>query len=167
MRHPLLISSFALAASVSAACFDFETGDLQGWQVVSGSFGRIVTDLAKEHNTGNPYSKGGQYFLSTLETAKNTPNDEHVGVVESPTVRLTGPCISFRIGGGRKASFSLVDRATGKVLRTASGQDGERMRVELWNVPEAVGTDVFFRVDDPCGGSWAHLTLDDVAFQGG
>ena len=30
MKHPLLISSFALAASVSAACFDFETGDLQG-----------------------------------------------------------------------------------------------------------------------------------------
>ena len=30
MKHPLLISSFALAASVSAACSDFETGDLQG-----------------------------------------------------------------------------------------------------------------------------------------
>lgn len=30
MKHPLLISSFALAASVSAACFDFETGALQG-----------------------------------------------------------------------------------------------------------------------------------------
>ena len=60
------------AAAVHGTCaaaqvrFDFETGDLQGWKVVEGAFERPVTNLAKEHNTGKPYTNGGKWFLSTL-----------------------------------------------------------------------------------------------------
>ena len=164
MRMVGLLCGVAVASM--AGVFDFETGDLQGWKIVDGAFGKLVTDLAKEHNTGKPYTKGGRFFLSTLETTRDTANDGFTGVIESPTLRLTGPAISFRIGGGKKASFALVDRATGKILRSACGANGEVMRVETWNVPETVGKDVYFRVVDPCGGSWAHLTLDDVSFEG-
>ena len=152
--------------AASAATFDFETGDLQGWRVVSGAFQRPVTDLAKEHNTGKPYTKGGKYFLSTLETRENRPDDRQKGVIESPLVRLTGPKVSFKIGGGRSASVSLVDRATGNIYASAVGANGEAMRTETWNVPQAVGKDVFFRVTDEVVGSWCHLTLDDVVFEG-
>ena len=164
MRMVGLLCGVAVASM--AGVFDFETGDLQGWKIVDGAFGKLVTDLAKEHNTGKPYTKGGRFFLSTLETTRDTANDGFTGVIESPTLRLTGPAISFRIGGGKKASFALVDRATGKILRSACGVNSEVMRVETWNVPETVGKDVYFRVVDPCGGSWAHLTLDDVSFEG-
>ncbi len=170
-RHRGAAAAAAMAFAVlcgclHAGCFDFETGDLQGWRVVEGGFGKIVTDLAREHNRKIPYSKGGVYFLSTLETKSNAPNDGFVGVVESPCVRLTGPAISFRIGGGNKCRFMLVDRATFRTLREARGNNDERMRIELWNVPEAVGSNVFFRVEDYENGGWSHITIDDVAFMG-
>ena len=38
--------------------FDFETGDLQGWQVVEGRFDRLVSDRATFHNR---YSEDNKY----------------------------------------------------------------------------------------------------------
>jgi len=153
--------------SLGAAVFDFESGDLQGWQVTDGAFARLITDRAFEHNVKtNRYTKGGRWFLSTLEDAENRPNDAQTGVVESPDVKLAGPAISFRIGGGRHASFALIDRKTGSELATARGANGETMRAESWNIPDAVGRTVFFRVTDVATCGWGHLTLDDVAFDG-
>ncbi len=146
--------------------YDFETGDLQGWKVTQGAFARPITDLAKEHNTGKPYTKGGTWFLSTLENKDNRPNDRQTGLIESPTLRLTGPTITFKIGGGQHARFELVDRATGKAIVSAVGENGERMRVVTWNVPQAVGKDVYFRVVDGATGSWGHVTVDDVTCEG-
>ena len=146
--------------------YDFETGDLQGWKVTQGAFARPVTDLAKEHNTGKPYTKGGTWFLSTLENKDNRPNDRQTGLIESPTLRLTGPAITFKIGGGQHARLELVDRATGKAIVSAVGENGERMRVVTWNVPQAVGKDVYFRVVDGATGSWGHVTVDDVTCEG-
>ena len=169
MKGKLLISTMlALSACALAEriVYDFETGDLQGWKVTQGAFARPVTDLAKEHNTGKPYTKGGTYFVSTLENAQNRPNDRQTGLIESPTIKLTSPTITFKIGGGRHASFELVDRATGKALVSATGEDGERMRTVTWNVPQAVGKDVYFRVVDDATGSWGHVTIDDVTCEG-
>ena len=159
-------AAMASSMQVQAAVFDFETGNLQGWKVVEGAFARPVTDLSREHNTGKPYAKGGKWFLSTLETAKNIPNDGQTGIIESPLVRLTGPAVTFKIGGGKHASFALIDRATGKVLASATGENGEHMRTVTWNVPQAVGKDAFFRVTDGATGGWGHVTIDDVAFEG-
>ena len=161
-------AAIAMSLSVMAEriVYDFETGDLQGWQVTKGAFACPVTDLAREHNTGKPYTKGGTYFVSTLENADNRPNDGQTGLIESPTLRLTGPMITFKVGGGRHASFELVDRATGKVLASAVGENGERMRTVTWNMPQAVGKDIYFRVVDDAIGGWGHVTLDDVMCEG-
>jgi hypothetical protein len=166
-----MTSAVLAAACVHGVCaatarFDFETGGLQGWKVVEGAFERPVTDLSKEHNTGRPYTNGGKWFLSTLENKDNRPNDRQTGVIESPTVRLTGPEVTFKIGGGRHASFALVDRDTGRIVASATGEDGEPMRTVRWNVPQFVGRDVFFRVTDRATGGWCHVTIDDVAFDG-
>ena len=158
--------AFAATAASAAAVFDFETGDLQGWKVVEGSFERPVTDRAKEHNTGSPYTKGGKYFISTLEDKHNRSADRQTGVIESPTIRLTSPTITFKIGGGQHARFELVDRATGQAIISATGENGERMRTVTWNVPKFVGKDVYFRVVDGATCGWGHVTIDDVSFTG-
>ena len=158
------MSVLLLLAAVAA--FDFESGDLQGWKVVSGDLGSPVSELAVHYNSKKPCTKGGRWFLTTLERKDHRPDDGQSGVIESPLVRLTGPKVRFRIGGGKVPTFALVDRASGKTLRTASGVNHEFLRPQEWNVPEAVGRDVFFRVTDPGGGGWMHLTLDDIAFEG-
>ncbi len=170
MRKIILVVCTALAAALQLVAerivYDFETGDLQGWKVTSGAFERPVTDLAKEHNTGRPYTKGGKFFLSTLENKDNRPIDGQTGMIESPTVRLSSPEITFKIGGGRNASFELVDRASGKVVASATGENGERMRDVRWNVPQMVGKDVYFRVVDGSKGGWGHVTVDEIVCEG-
>ena len=155
MKQKLMLAgcaAIAMSLSVMAEriVYDFETGDLQGWQVTKGAFARPVTDLAKEHNTGKPYTKGGTYFVSTLENADNRPNDGQTGLIESQTIRLTGPTITFKIGGGRHASFELVDRATGKVLVSAVGENGERMRSARACVARRTSRRVRVRRPSPC-----------------
>ena len=161
-----MVCAMALPIMAERIVYDFETGNLQGWKVTQGAFARPVTDLAKEHNTGKPYTKGGTWFLSTLENKDNRPNDRQTGMIESPTIRLTSPTITFKIGGGQHASFELVDRATGRAIVSAVGENGERMRVVTWKVPQAVGKDVYFRVLDGAIGGWGHVTVDDVTCEG-
>jgi len=162
-----VVGGFAFGASCEEVRFGFETGDLQGWQVTDGAFEKIVTNLDLEHNRKTPYEKVGKFFLSTLETRRDTPNDHQVGTVESPLVRIASPKVTFRIGGGSSGvAFELVDRKDGKVYATAGGANSESMRTVTWNVPAAVGKDVFFRVTDASTGSWGHLTLDEVVFDG-
>ena len=166
----MILAGVAFAAAVGEAhgatgAFGFESGDLQGWRVVSGAFEKPVSDLAREYNTGRPYTKEGRWFLSTLET-NGVRTDRQTGVIESPLVRLSGPEVSFRVGGGKSCSFELIDRRTGKSYASAHGEDTETMFERKWNVPEAVGRDVFFRVTDNQTGGWGHITVDAIAFDG-
>lgn len=162
-----LIASAFYASQADAVCFDFETGDLQGWKVVSGEFGKIVCDREFEHHSKSvKYTKSGKYFLSTLESKDGGAIDSFTGVVESPLIGLNSPKITFKIGGGKNASFELIDRKTGEVYASATGFNTQRMVDRVWDVPKAIGRDVFFRVTDEGAGGWCHLTLDDIKFDG-
>lgn len=156
---------FSALADPEKVSFGFETGDLMGWRVVEGRFARPVSNLSREHNSNRPYTKEGRWFLSTLETPKGV-SDAQTGVIESPLVRLSAPEVTFRVGGGRKCSFSIVDRASGRTLAFASGPDSETMHSRKWSVPDAVGKDVFFRVTDRSKSGWGHITVDSVTFTG-
>ena len=68
-------------------CFDFETGDLQGWRVVEGKFDKFLCRRAVYHHHGGTYNKQGTTFLSTLERADDRPDDRFIGVAESPVNR--------------------------------------------------------------------------------
>ena len=64
------------------------------------------------------------------------------------------------------AALAMALRTTGKVLASAVGENGERMRTVTWNMPQAVGKDIYFRVVDDAIGGWGHVTLDDVMCEG-
>lgn len=147
--------------------YDFETGDLQGWQVTEGFFEKAVSDLAKEHNSGKPYVKGGKWFLTTLENKRDQSTACQQGRVQSPLIRLASPHISFKLGGGSNASdFQLVDRKTGEIYARAVGRNEEPLLPAVWNVPRAVGRDVFFCLSDLSGGPWAYIAVDDIVCEG-
>jgi GxxExxY protein len=77
----VVAAGIAAAGLAGEVRFDFESGDLQGWQVLDGAFGKVVSDREKEHHGGGPYTKEGKYFLSTLESADGQrPDDSFQGV---------------------------------------------------------------------------------------
>ncbi len=158
------LASVGMGAEVR---FDFESGDLQGWRVVEGTFGKVVSDRAKEHHSGAPYTKEGTYFLSTLETEAGTPSDDFKGVIESPVVVLSAPEITLSVGGGGGPDvYVALCTPDGKEVAYARGNGGQRMLPRSWSVPELVGRPVFFRVADRATGGWGHLTLDRLVCQG-
>jgi hypothetical protein len=148
--------------------FDFESGDLQGWQIVEGAFGKIVSDRATEHHGGGSYTKQGACFLSTLESADGQhPDDRFTGVVESPVVVLGAPDITLLVGGGKGDGVSVsLCTLDGKAVVVARGENAQKMFERAWSVPHMVGQPIFFRVTDRAAGGWGHITLDRLVCQG-
>ena len=165
----MLAAGIAAAGWAAEVRFDFESGDLQGWQVLDGAFGKLVSDRAKEHHGGAPYTKEGGWFLSTLESKDGTrPDDSFTGIIESPVVVLSAPEITMLVGGGAgdDVYVALCSAEDGKELMHARGGNGQKMLERAWSVPEWVGKPVFFRVADGAAGGWGHVTLDRLVCQG-
>ncbi|NLC56472.1 MAG: hypothetical protein GX774_06530 [Armatimonadetes bacterium] len=165
----LLLAACLFATPATAQVrFDFETGDLQGWQVVEGRFDRLVCDRAFFHNEPQrPYNKQGRYFLSTLERADNTPSDAFTGRIESPVFVLEAGPIAFRVGGGAHPNtyVALCD-AQGEELLRASGANTEVMQTITWDATPFAGRRCFLRLVDQHQGGWGHVTFDDFTAAG-
>ena len=148
--------------------FDFESGDLDGWKVLEGGFASLISEREVFHNAlAERYNKQGRYFLSTLEKPDGSADDTQVGVVQSPTFTLTGPKMSFLIGGGNHPdTYVALCTEDGKEALRASGDNAEKMRLVEWNAPDLVGKRVFLRAVDRNTGSWGHVTLDDFRATG-
>ena len=165
----ILPASLASAGPAGVVRFDFETGDLQGWKVVEGSFDRLVSDRAQYHNPPpRPYNKQGKYYLSTVEQQPGMPsNDRFTGVVESPVFVLERPEMSFLVGGGPfEGVYVALCTLDGREVLKARGVQDEVMQRMAWKAPQLVGQRVFLRVVDreTCG--WGHVTLDDFTATG-
>ena len=151
--------------------FDFETGDLQDWRIVDGSFGMFVCDRAAFHTGGATYNKQGTYFLSSLETPSYGADDAYTGTAESPVFLLTDPQVSFLVGGGSGSTTYIalctVDNDLNEQeVKFARGVNSEVMQRINWNVPELVGKKVFVRFYDHSISGWGHITFDDFSAKG-
>jgi len=162
----LLVGTCYAAQDSGAVRFDFESGDLQGWRVVDGSFGQVVSKRATFHH-GGKYNKQGTYFLSTLETPQNTPSDKFSGIIESPVFTLNAPEISLLVGGGRHGdTYVALCTLDGREVLKAQGTNAESMRRIKWDAKDLVGKPVFVRVADRNTGGWGHITFDDFSASG-
>ncbi|WP_329372815.1 non-lysosomal glucosylceramidase [Streptomyces sp. NBC_00669] len=152
------------SATDAGTTWDFEDGTAQGWQVTSGSFGRLISDRAFEHNSPTtPYTKQGTWFLSTLESPTQAADDGYTGEVDSPSFVLTRPDISMLVGGGNSANtyVGVVD-ADGKTVAKAQGNNAETMIRRTLDLSAYLGQTLHLAVVDKATGSWGHVTVDDV-----
>ncbi len=156
------------AEPVGPLRFDFESGDLQGWQVVDGQFDLLVSD--RKGLPGHPYqpfNKQGKYHLSTVERKDGPPADAMIGVIESPRFKITGKRMSFLIGGGQGGqTYVALCNADGKEMMKADGTAGPAMRRVNWDVGRHTGQTVFLRIVDRKKSGWGHVTFDDFSAEG-
>ena len=170
----MLLTVAAVATAEDVVRFDFETGDLQGWQVVEGQFDYVVSDRPMFHNRypdqpSNQYNKQGRYYLSTVEQQPGKPsNDRMTGVIESPVFVLAGPEISMLVGSGTQpGTYVALCTLDGQEVLVARGKDQtEVMQRVRWDATQWVGQKVFLRVVDRETGGWGHVTLDDFSARG-
>lgn len=152
--------------------FDFEAGDLHGWQVVEGWFENPVSDRPVFHNVypevpENRYNKQGRFYLSTVERKSGPSNDQMTGVIESPVFVLDEPTMTFLIGGGQAENvYAALCTLDGKEVLKTRGRQTEIMHRVDWSAPELVGQRVFLRIADGNTDGWGHVTFDDFAASG-
>ncbi|MDR0869479.1 MAG: hypothetical protein LBN39_01655, partial [Planctomycetaceae bacterium] len=154
--------------------FDFESGTLDGWQIIEGQNTKPVGSWDKEQNhPQNAYDKHGKYYLTTLETAAhNKSTDDTICVIESPVFVLTGNETKIFVGGGKRPDtyaglFPLLENGDiGKVIYEARGEASEKLIEYTWDVSQYKGKPLVLRVVDRETGGWAHIRMDYFRAEG-
>ncbi|MEV6109917.1 GH32 C-terminal domain-containing protein [Streptomyces sp. NPDC051940] len=139
---------------------DFETGDLTGWTVVSGTAFSDAAVSAQHDYWGGPFSQHGDRHLWGFAAA----GDDATGRLRSSSF-TAGRALSFLVAGGwdpEKLYVALVRDRDGAELARQTGPDDEAYIRVLWDTARWAGEQVHLEVVDDKQGGWGHLNLDDV-----
>jgi non-lysosomal glucosylceramidase len=90
--------------------------------------------------------------------------DATKGRLISPEFQVERRFISFLIGGGQSRQTGINLLVNGKVTRTASGRDSERLDWHDWDVTEFEGNSARIEIVDDATGPWGHINVDQIIF---
>jgi sucrose-6-phosphate hydrolase SacC (GH32 family) len=136
---------------------DFEGDDYSGWKQEGDAFGDKPASgtLARQQPVSGFRGRG---LVNTYRDG-----DRSQGTLTSPEFEISTAFISFLIGGGGHAGETCVNLIVdGKVVRTATGDERERLAWKAWDVREFRGKTARMQVVDRHGGGWGHINLDHV-----
>src|SRR5207247_965 len=81
--------------------------------------------------------------------------DDSQGLLTSPEFTISRPFINFLIGGGNQPNEECVNLLVdGKVARTATGADDERLDWATWDVRDFQGKKARIQIMDRKAGGW-------------
>lgn len=158
--------------------WDFETGDLRGWQSTGNAFRYQPTrgDNPTARNRGQPSNHVGRYWIGTFERYQSpdeqpgtAQGDPPIGTLTSLAFVLPGGTLSFLIGGGRddatRVELVIIDPIDGDfVAEQASGAQTESMGRVTWDLGRFAGREARIRIVDEARGPWGHINVDDFIF---
>ena len=139
----------------------FETGNLQGWQVVYGdAFGnQSVTDSASYW--GGPFHQDQKYFIWGITQA----GESAVGELKSSSFRASS-VLSFLVGGGYDPDnlyVGLVRDSDNQLLLKQTATNDEALIRIIWDTSKWAGQMVHVVVhDSSTSESWGHINFDDL-----
>jgi hypothetical protein len=147
---------------------DFEQPDFKqmGWSVTGDAFGAgpvLMSDVGAYQ--GEVHGVGERVINShaSAEGVDIPARDARTGTLRSPAFRIERKYIVFRIGGGNNAKeVGLRLRVDGKVVRQASGQNSNAMRLEGFDVAEFAGKDAEIEIYDLGKGGWGNVGVDHI-----
>jgi uncharacterized protein (DUF608 family) len=90
--------------------------------------------------------------------------DVTTGRLKSKPFQVERRCIAFLIGGGQSRQTSLNLLLDGKVVRTATGRNEERLDWSHWDVTEFAGREAQLEIVDQETGAWGHINVDQIVF---
>ncbi len=89
--------------------------------------------------------------------------DGLTGTLTSPEFALTKDNIQFLIGGGNRPDKVCVNLLIdGKVVRTATGRDVEKLAWTHWDVKEHKGKKAKLQIVDHSTSAWGHINVDHI-----
>lgn len=101
----------------------------------------------------------GKRLINTFRNGDGTR-----GKLVSKPFTVERRCIAFLVGGGQGAQTALRMLVDGKVVRTASGRNEERLQWRHWDVSEFAGREARLEIVDEATGPWGHVNVDQIVF---
>lgn len=138
---------------------DFEKGSYEGWKVEGTAFGTAP------HTGTTPGQQPVSGFWGKGLVNTFIPNDEPQGTLTSRPFTIQRRYIGFLIGGGNHPGETCIDLLVdGRVVRTATGHNNERLEPQQWDVSEFAGKQAQIQIVDRHSDSWGHINIDHIVF---
>jgi len=135
---------------------DFEGPDYGDWKVTGKAFGAAPA-TGPGPGQGNPHGFQGKGLANTFFKGNLT------GTLTSPEFKIERSAIRFLIGGGRKPGTCCINLLVGgKVVRTATGKNDERVLWRHWDVTEFRGRKGVIEIVDNDPHGWGHINVDQI-----
>ena len=89
--------------------------------------------------------------------------DKPHGKLTSPPFKMERRFICFLIGGGNHPGKTCINLLVdGRVVRTATGQNQERLQWHTWDVRDLLGKEARIEILDAESGPWGHINIDQI-----
>lgn len=136
---------------------DFERKDYGDWKVTGDAFG-----TRPAHGTlANQQRVSG--FLGEGLVNTYLGGDQPHGTLTSPAFEISRKYVNFLIGGGSHADQTCINLLVeGKVVRTATGKDNEKLEWFFWNVEDLQGQTATVQIVDRNSAGWGHINIDQI-----
>jgi sucrose-6-phosphate hydrolase SacC (GH32 family) len=156
----LLVFSFPLALQAAAddlVIADFEGSDYGAWVSTGMAFrsGPARDAQLPELEIENASGRG----VASSEREGDGPQ----GTLTSPPFKIQRTYISFRIAGGNFEHHTCINLlVNGKVVRSATGWNSDRLTPASWDVRPLAGQEAQIQLIDEASGGWGHLNVDRI-----
>lgn len=140
---------------------DFEGTDYGDWKPAGEAFGKApACGALPDQQTVTGFRGAG--LVNTY-----LGGDASQGTLTSPAFEIASPYINFLIGGGSHAGSTCVNLLVeGKVERTATGADDEKLDWHAWDVRDLKGRRAQIEIADRHTGRWGHINTDHIVLAG-
>ncbi len=138
---------------------DFERGNYDGWTVSGDGFGKAPPSgtLPGQQNVSGFAGRG---LVNTF-----LPGDQPQGALTSKPFTIERRFIGFLIGGGGHRNQTCLNlKIGGKVVRTATGRNLERLEPAGWDVADLKGQEARLEIVDHRSDGWGHINVDQIIF---
>ncbi|MBN2506827.1 MAG: hypothetical protein JXQ71_09055 [Verrucomicrobia bacterium] len=139
---------------------DFEGSDYGAWRVEGEAFGAkpAAGTLEGQQKVSGFAGKG---LVNTF-----LGGDKPHGKLISPEFTVARKWITFLVGGGGQKNQTCMNLVVGgKVVRTLTGKNNERLEAANWNVEEFAGAQAHLEIVDSASGAWGHINIDHIEFR--
>jgi non-lysosomal glucosylceramidase len=139
---------------------DFEGKGYGDWTANGAAFGQAPatgTLPGQQHVSGFQGAGLVNSFLG---------GDAPRGTLRSPAFTIERPYIGFLIGGGRHEQSTCMNLVVdGAAVRTATGENRERLAPRNWDVSDLAGRTAHLEIVDAESGGWGHINVDQIEFR--
>ncbi len=147
---------------------DWNKSDYSGWTVTGTAFGS--GPILKSAIPGYQGDVGGdtERVVNTHASAPGNSveqRDHAMGQLTSRPFLIERHFIKFWIGGGSHKNKTCLNlKVDGKVVRSTTGQDDNRMTLQFFDVSELEGKQAVLEVVDDETGPWGNIGLGRIVF---